>query len=63
MEEIISKQILLRLESDLCTGKFFDLVGSANLEFEEPEREIKMAELVYDNFLLTDKSKYDNICV
>ena len=55
MEEIIYKQILLIQESDL--GWY------ANLEFEEPEREIKMAELVEDNFLLTDKSKYDNMYV
>ena len=35
--------------------EIFDLGWYANLEFEEPEREIKMAELVGDNFLLTDK--------
>ena len=40
----------------------FDLGWYANLDFEA-EREMKMVELVEDNFLLTDKSKYDNICV
>lgn len=41
--------------------EIFDLGWYANLEFEEPERKIKMAELAGDKFLLTDKSKYDNM--
>ena len=50
-------------KSDFMYWEIFDLGWYANLEFEEPEREIKMAELVEDNFLLTDKSKYDNMYV
>ena len=48
-------------KSDFMYWEIFDLGWYANLEFEEPERKIKMAELAGDKFLLTDKSKYDNM--